>query len=174
MRKLCKLCGDDFVKVNHNQRYCSRECEKIQRKIDNDAKLRARPKKLCKHTCDECGIVFMKIIGVQRFCSPECRKCSLEKGSFKIFARDNFKCIYCGASSVHDQKSLEIEHIFPASKGGKDIASNLFTSCIDCNGEKNDSILDVKNFEILQKEVTKRNLESEILPNQIIKLRTKR
>ena len=48
--------------------------------------------------------------------------------------RDDFQCVYCGARPA--QASLHVDHIMPTSLGGSDDASNLATSCRDCNNGK--------------------------------------
>lgn len=55
---------------------------------------------------------------------------------FHIFQRDNFTCQYCGKTRK-EGAILEVDHIIPRCKGGKDNYSNLCTSCIECNSEKN-------------------------------------
>lgn len=50
---------------------------------------------------------------------------------FEIFKRDKFTCQYCGRTPP--AVVLHCDHIHPTSKGGDDEASNLLTSCMDCN-----------------------------------------
>ena len=52
----------------------------------------------------------------------------------KIFERDNFTCVYCGARSY--EEPLEIDHVIPRCKGGTDNENNLVTSCRKCNRMK--------------------------------------
>jgi hypothetical protein len=55
---------------------------------------------------------------------------------FEVFKRDGFKCGYCGQEPP--AVILEVDHIEPKSKGGKDDINNYITSCFDCNrGKKN-------------------------------------
>lgn len=55
---------------------------------------------------------------------------------FEVFKRDSFSCQYCGKTPPNC--ILEIDHIIPKSKGGKDELINLITSCFDCNRGKDD------------------------------------
>jgi hypothetical protein len=55
---------------------------------------------------------------------------------FEVFKRDSFRCIYCGKTTP--QTVLEIDHVVPVSKGGKNQEPNLVTSCFDCNRGKSD------------------------------------
>lgn len=59
---------------------------------------------------------------------------------YDIYERDGYVCIYCG-EEVH-QAILEVDHIFPKVKGGKNTVSNVVTSCNVCNGAKSGKILD--------------------------------
>lgn len=53
---------------------------------------------------------------------------------FEVFKRDSFTCQYCGRSAP--DIILEVDHIEPVSKGGKNNLLNLVTSCVDCNRGK--------------------------------------
>ena len=58
---------------------------------------------------------------------------------FEIFKRDGFRCQYCG--QIPPNILLQVDHIVPKSKGGKDEPTNLLTSCADCNlGKSNLSL----------------------------------
>lgn len=66
--------------------------------------------------------------------------CRVERGKvsnkmrFSIYERDGYRCCRCGVSGRY--ANLEIDHIFPISKGGKTVYGNLQTLCHDCNYEK--------------------------------------
>ncbi len=53
---------------------------------------------------------------------------------FDVLNRDNHTCKYCGKQPP--EVILEVDHVQPVSKGGKDDMENLFTSCRDCNRGK--------------------------------------
>jgi hypothetical protein len=59
-----------------------------------------------------------------------------KKIRFEIFKRDGFKCAYCGKSPP--AVVLEVDHIEPKAKGGKDDINNYITACFDCNRGKRD------------------------------------
>ena len=59
---------------------------------------------------------------------------------YDVLKRDNFTCQICGASSKNDGVKLEVDHIFPVSKGGKTEMNNLQTLCERCNRGKRDKI----------------------------------
>ncbi len=81
------------------------------------------------------------------------RKNISKKVRFEVFKRDSFTCQYCGKSAP--DVVLNVDHIKPVSKGGKNDIMNLVTSCFDCNSGKRDRLLDDNS--ILSKQ--KRQLE---------------
>jgi hypothetical protein len=54
---------------------------------------------------------------------------------WKVFRRDRFRCVKCGASPATDPtcEQLHADHIIPFSKGGKTVLQNLQTLCQRCN-----------------------------------------
>lgn len=58
---------------------------------------------------------------------------------FAVLERDQFRCRYCGAAP--DRSTLQVDHIFPKSQGGKDELDNLATACWDCNIGKGARVL---------------------------------
>ncbi len=67
--------------------------------------------------------------------------CRVERGKitnkirFAIYAKDGHRCRQCGSTD-----NLEIDHIFPISKGGKSTYDNLQTLCHRCNAQKSNSV----------------------------------
>ena len=55
---------------------------------------------------------------------------------WKIFKRDNFTCQKCGS-----QELLELDHVIPLSKNGKDEEENYQTLCQPCNRKKKDRLI---------------------------------
>lgn len=53
---------------------------------------------------------------------------------FDVLKRDGFQCLYCGRKPP--EVVLEVDHIIPRCKGGKDSMVNLLSSCQDCNRGK--------------------------------------
>lgn len=64
------------------------------------------------------------------------RKALSNKTRFEVFKRDSFTCQYCGKKSP--EVVLNVDHISPVSRGGKDDILNLITSCFPCNSGKSD------------------------------------
>lgn len=52
----------------------------------------------------------------------------------KIWARDNFACVYCGIRM--GQRLLTIDHFVPLELGGENEERNYITACRKCNKDK--------------------------------------
>ena len=55
-----------------------------------------------------------------------------------LFARDGWKCVYCGTES----NRLTLDHVVPRSRGGTSVWENVVTSCAPCNHRKGDRLLE--------------------------------
>ncbi len=51
-----------------------------------------------------------------------------------LFARDAYRCQYCGQTRPMSQLSLD--HVIPRSQGGKTTWENVVCSCMNCNSKK--------------------------------------
>jgi 5-methylcytosine-specific restriction endonuclease McrA len=49
-----------------------------------------------------------------------------------LFARDGWRCVYCGTASGR----LTLDHVIPRSRGGESVWENVVTSCAPCNMKK--------------------------------------
>jgi hypothetical protein len=57
-----------------------------------------------------------------------------ESDKVELLVRAGYRCEYCKILLQHSY--YEIEHVFPTSKGGKNIKSNFAVSCTRCNKNK--------------------------------------
>ena len=55
-----------------------------------------------------------------------------------LFARDHYKCQYCGRSAVElkPREALTRDHLIPMSRGGTNEWTNVVTACSTCNTRK--------------------------------------
>lgn len=53
-----------------------------------------------------------------------------------VFARDNFRCRYCGAQAGSDGVELVVDHIVSIADGGDNRMDNLLSACQCCNSGK--------------------------------------
>ena len=56
------------------------------------------------------------------------------KSIVNIYARDNYRCQYCGAKCTIDE--LTYDHVVPRSAGGKTTWENIVSACYTCNRRK--------------------------------------
>ena len=52
----------------------------------------------------------------------------------RVFARDGYRCVYCGA--VLPAEQLSLDHVQPRMRGGDNSEGNLVTACHACNTRK--------------------------------------
>jgi 5-methylcytosine-specific restriction endonuclease McrA len=52
----------------------------------------------------------------------------------QIFARDDFRCVYCGER--FEPALLTVDHVQPRMRGGDRSGGNLVTACGACNARK--------------------------------------
>ena len=76
----------------------------------------------------------------------------------KILVRDGYRCRECGKST--DETSLEIDHIYPLSKGGPTTEDNLWVLCRECNQAKKDDVWKDDEIEVTRNELS--NLENQL------------
>ncbi len=63
---------------------------------------------------------------------------------WQVLQRDNWKCVSCGRSSLHEIV-LHVDHVIPRSKGGPDHIDNYQTLCNICNiGKSNKDDTDLR------------------------------
>jgi hypothetical protein len=78
---------------------------------------------------------FNKGIEYQTSSEPVRRRKMAAKTRKAVFERDGYRCVKC--TSFID---LQIDHVYPHSKGGSDDPENLQTLCAVCNRIKKDKV----------------------------------
>jgi 5-methylcytosine-specific restriction endonuclease McrA len=61
-----------------------------------------------------------------------------------LFARDGWRCQYCGATG-----KLTLDHVVPRSRGGDSGWENVVTSCAPCNLRKGNRTLDEVHMHLI-------------------------
>jgi hypothetical protein len=112
--------------------------------------------------CPTCGNEFAPKKKNHKYCTELCRPSRSRRPNL-ILLRDHFRCFYCGKSAFADGVILEVDHIQPASYGGKPTASNLVTACRECNQAKKDAIIVSPLLDELQAEIAQRNAKAGIV-----------
>jgi len=62
----------------------------------------------------------------------------VEWGKRNVLIRDGYVCQYCGITQSDSGRKLTIDHVHPASKGGKSTFENTVAACFKCNNRKED------------------------------------
>ena len=62
-----------------------------------------------------------------------------------LFARDGWRCAYCGSSSGR----LTLDHVVPRSRGGESVWENVVTACAACNHKKGNRLLEESGLHLL-------------------------
>ena len=117
--------------------------------------------------CVTCGKTYKAKAKNQKYCNwftchPSRTKLSHR---WRIFERDNFRCIYCGVSSLDEDVTLHLDHVIPVTKGGTNTADNIVTSCKSCNSSKNNRSMNIENENMILAEVKRRNVIFKIQDN---------
>lgn len=66
-----------------------------------------------------------------------------------IYRRDNNSCQYCGKRLSTEE--LNLEHVLPLSRGGKNTWENVVCSCIKCNMRKGSRTLEESGMWLVRK-----------------------
>lgn len=83
-----------------------------------------------------------------------------------LYARDRYTCCYCG--NVFKYGQLTIDHVFPKSRGGKNIWINGVTACKPCNHAKANRTPSEAGMEMLYKAYVPVRAEKFIMKNRNI------
>jgi 5-methylcytosine-specific restriction endonuclease McrA len=79
-----------------------------------------------------------------------------------LFARDDYRCQYCGQSQPTSQLSLD--HVVPRSLGGKTSWENIVCSCMSCNSRKGGRTPEQAGMRLLNRPTIPRSNPAMILP----------
>ena len=101
-------------------------------------------------TISECALLHCNIVGTleplgekhQGKTSMAKRKGISASLRRQVFARDGFRCRYCGVQAGEPNVVLHADHLVSVADGGTNALDNLITACQRCNGGKSARSLD--------------------------------
>ena len=121
-------------------KYLSKHLNEIKKSKDNysfeDFDLEESQKdeliKMCSNKLES----YIKKRGIKKIFGHRTLASGVISGSvrYKVLLRAKNRCESCGISNK--EKALEVDHIIPRSKGGKDELSNFQALCYTCNSQK--------------------------------------
>ena len=111
----------------------------------------------CRKTFDDEKYTLCPYCG-KELIEKEKNRPPLGKLRHQILVRDGYRCRECGKSNK--EASLDVDHIYPWSKGGPTIEENLWTLCSECNQAKKDNEWKDNEIEITRNALS--NLEDQV------------
>lgn len=66
-----------------------------------------------------------------------------------VFARDGFRCQYCGAKKPRNE--LSFDHVLPRVHGGRTGWDNIVTACRPCNHKKRNRTPEQANMKLMRR-----------------------
>lgn len=101
---------------------------------------------VCRSGSRNENIIFPSVIRLTHMADvPRMRQVPLSRRA--LFTRDHFTCQYCGDKPT----KLEVEHVIPRSRGGRNIWQNVTTACRACNAVKRDRTPDEAGMRLRSK-----------------------
>ena len=79
------------------------------------------------------------------------RKKDVKFSRVNIYARDGFRCQYCG--NKFESEELTFDHVIPKRYGGKTEWTNIVTCCYRCNRAKGGRTMREVGFRLIKKPV---------------------
>ena len=121
-------------------KYLSKHFNEIKKSKDNysfdDFDLEGNQKDELIKMCSSKLESYIKKRGIKKIFGHRTLASGVIPGSvrYKVLLRAKNRCENCGISK--DEKALEVDHIIPRTKGGKDELSNFQALCYTCNSQK--------------------------------------
>ena len=121
-------------------KYLSKHLNEIKKSKDNysfeDFDLEESQKDELIKMCSSKLESYIKKRGIKKIFGHRTLASGVISGSvrYKVLLRAKNRCESCGISNK--EKALEVDHIIPRTKGGKDELSNFQALCYTCNSQK--------------------------------------
>lgn len=90
-----------------------------------------------------CCIPLPSVIRLRQMINAPRRR-SVPVSRRAVFARDEYRCQYCG------DRADSIDHVLPRSRGGADAWDNLAAACRSCNTRKRDRTPDEAGMRLMR------------------------
>lgn len=127
--------------------------------------LKGRVEAACSETVEIQGaanpLPIPTVIRLRRYVNVPQRRARWSKRA--ILQRDKYTCVYCGLrpgdsqrGEIVTQRSFTIDHILPASRGGKNSWGNTVCACANCNQRKGNRTPHEANMKLLWEPKTPR------------------
>ena len=85
------------------------------------------------------------VIALRRYINVPRRQATWSRKG--VLVRDDYTCIYCGAKpgavvkgKLLGKADFTVDHVFPRSRGGRDVWTNTACACCHCNHRKGDRL----------------------------------
>ncbi len=85
-----------------------------------------------------------------------------------LFARDKYRCLYCGEDLTQRKTLATRDHVRPQSRGGANTWENVVTACKACNARKDDRTPEEAGMRLLAVPYVPNHAEHLILANRRI------
>ena len=96
--------------------------------------------------------IVIKIPAVVRLINKfKLRRQPVKFSRINVYARDGFKCQYCGHKFKMDD--LTFDHVLPRAQGGETEWTNIVSACSDCNSTKANRTPEQARMKLLKKPV---------------------
>ena len=109
-------------------------------------------------------VAVPSIVAIRNLTKLKYRQAALTNRN--LFGRDRCMCAYCG--NVFPENKLTREHIVPVSRGGKNVWTNVVSSCKSCNNKKDNKLLSECHMTLLYVPYVPSKVEALILANRNI------
>jgi 5-methylcytosine-specific restriction endonuclease McrA len=127
--------------------------------------LKGRVEAACSETVEIQGaanpLPIPTVIRLRRYVNVPQRRARWSKRA--ILQRDKYTCVYCGLrpgdsqrGEIVTRRSFTIDHILPASRGGKNSWGNTVCACAACNQRKGNRTPHEANMKLLWEPKTPR------------------
>jgi len=137
MRRPVLLLNNGFMPIN----ICSARRALCMVTTGKAVVVRHTDRQICR------GVYLPSVVRLVEFARIPYRPVKVTRKT--IIMRDGGKCMYCGQKP--DKGYLQMEHVFPKSRGGKATWDNLVAACEPCNRKKGNRTPEEAGMKLIHK-----------------------